>query len=114
PLFPLFWTYAFLGPVRAGLWHIALPGQVYAGGLAGFAVPFVLGAPQVRALPPDLLIVLMMVAAATAGAAVGGFAGVLRARFQVNEILVTMMLNSIIFWLFAYMIKDGGPFMSAP
>ena len=114
-IFLLFCTYAFLVPLRAGLWNIGLPGQVYAGGLAGFAVPFVLGvhAAQARALPPDLLIVLMVVAAATAGAVVGGFAGVLRARFQVNEILVTMMLNSIIFWLVAYMIKEGGPFMSA-
>jgi simple sugar transport system permease protein len=54
----------------------------------------------------------MVVAAAAAGAAVGGFAGLLRARFQVSEILVTMMLNSIMFWLVAYMIKEGGPFMS--
>src|SRR3989441_11149009 len=55
----------------------------------------------------------MIAAAAAAGAATGGFAGLLRAKLQVNEILVTMMLNSILFWLVAYMIKEGGPFMSA-
>src|SRR5207253_90011 len=34
-IFLLFCTYAFLVPLRAGLWNIGLPGQVYAGGLAG-------------------------------------------------------------------------------
>ena len=114
-IYLLFCTYAFLVPLRAGLWNIGLPGQVYAGGLAAFAVPFVLRGhdPQTLALPPGLLIVLMVAAAAAAGAVTGGFAGILRAKLQVNEILVTMMLNSILFWLVAYMIKEGGPFMSA-
>src|SRR3990170_3970593 len=109
-IYLLFCTYAFLVPLRAGLWNIGLPGQVFAGALAAFAVPFVLGAlePQTLAIPPWLLILLMVASAAAAGAAVGGFAGILRARLQVNEILVTMMLNSIFFWLVAYMIKEGG------
>src|SRR2546422_10818032 len=83
--------------------------------LAAFTVPFLLRAhgPQTLRLPPGLLIVFMIAAAAAARAATGGFAGVLRAKLQVNEILVTMMLNSILFWLVAYMIKEGGPFMSA-
>ena len=113
-IFLLFCTYAFLVPLRAGLWNIGLPGQVYAGGLAAFAVPFVLRAHETQtALAPGLLILLMVASAAAAGGVVGGFAGILRARLQVNEILVTMMLNSILFWLVAYMIKEGGPFMSA-
>lgn len=114
-IFLLFCTYAFLVPLRAGLWNIGLPGQVFAGALGAFAVPFVLHAHEAQTLPlpAGLLILLMVAAAAIAGAAVGGVAGVLRARLQVNEILVTMMLNSILFWLVAYMIKEGGPFMGA-
>jgi len=113
-IYLLFCTYAFLVPVRAGLWNIGFPGQVYAGALGAFAVPFVLGASETQiALPSELLILFMVVAAAVAGALVGGFAGILRARLQVNEILVTMMLNSIFFWLVAFMIKEGGPFMGA-
>ena len=113
-IYLLLCTYAFLVPLRAGLWNIGLPGQVYAGGIAAFAIPFVLHVQEAQALslPPGVLILLMVAVAAAAGAAVGGFAGVLRARFQVSEILVTMMLNSILFWLVAYMIKEGGPFMS--
>jgi simple sugar transport system permease protein len=111
-IYLLFSTFAFLVPLRAGLWNIGLPGQVFAGALAAFAVPFVLGGDAPTALASGGLVTLMVVAAAAAGAAVGGFAGLLRARFQVSEILVTMMLNSIMFWLVAYMIKEGGPFMS--
>ena len=112
-IYLLFCTFAFLVPLRAGLWNIGLPGQVFAGALAAFAVPFALrGGDTQASFASGGLIILMVVAAAAAGAAVGGFAGVLRARFQVNEILVTMMLNSIMFWLVAYMIKEGGPFMS--
>lgn len=112
-IYLLFCTYAFLVPFRAGLWNIGLPGQVFAGGLAAFAVPVALrvAAEGQSGLPPGLLIALMVAAAAAAGAAVGGFAGILRARLQVNEILVTMMLNSILFWLVSFMIKEGGLFM---
>lgn len=111
-IYILFCTYAFLVPFRAGLWNIGLPGQVFAGGLAAFAVPVIFRAGDGQGgLPPGLLIVLMVAAAAAAGAAVGGFAGILRARLQVSEILVTMMLNSILFWLVSFMIKEGGLFM---
>lgn len=113
-IYLLLCTYAFLVPLRAGLWNIGLPGQVYAGALATFAVPFAFRATgPAPALPAAALVALMVAAAAAAGAAVGGFAGVLRARLQVNEILVTMMLNSILVWIVAYMIKEGGPFMGA-
>ncbi|MDR7422475.1 MAG: ABC transporter permease [Armatimonadota bacterium] len=115
-IFLMLCTFAFLVPLRAGLWNIGLPGQVYAGALAAFAVPRVLGAQDAGPpffLPPELVVSLMVVAAAAAGAATGGLAGLLRARLAVNEILVTMMLNSILFWLVSYMIKEGGPLMGA-
>lgn len=111
-IYLLFGTYAFLVPLRAGLWNIGLPGQVFAGGLAAFAVPFFLRSAEAQtSLAPGLVILLMVTSAAAAGAAIGGFAGILRARLQVNEILVTMMLNSILFWLVSFMIKEGGLFM---
>lgn len=108
-------TFAFLVPLRAGLWNIGLPGQVYAGALAAFAVPYALRVNELPRppLPAGLVILLMVLGAVIAGAALAGLAGVLRAKLHVNEILVTMMLNSILFWLVAYMIKEGGPFMSA-
>lgn len=111
----LFCAFAFLVPLRAGLWNVGLPGQVYAGALAAFAVPFAARAHELSTLPaaPGVMIFLMVAAAAAAGAVLAGVAGLLRARLAVNEIVVTMMLNWIFFWLVANFIKEGGPFMSA-
>jgi len=57
-IYLLLCTYAFLVPLRAGLWNIGLPGQVFAGALAAFAIPFL-----TLALPPGVAIVLMVAAA---------------------------------------------------
>ena len=55
----------------------------------------------------------MLIAACLGGALYGAIAGYLRGRFNVNEIVVTMMLNFISFWLVSFMIKEGGPFMKS-
>ena len=114
-IFLLLCTFAFIIPFRAGLWNIGMTGQLYGGVLAAFAVPLAFG---VKTSPTEhysagILIPLMMVAAALGGAVVGAIAGYLKGKFDVNEIVVTMMLNFMAFWLVAYMIKEGGPFMSS-
>ncbi len=43
----------------------------------------------------------------------GAIAGFLKGKFNVNEIVVTMMLNFMAFWLVSFMIKEGGPFMKS-
>jgi len=113
-IFLLLCTSAFIIPFRAGLWNIGMTGQLYAGALSAFAVLLAFGGKMLP--PPDLspitLIPLMLIAAALGGAVLGAMAGFLKGKFNVNEIVVTMMLNSITFWLVAYMIKEGGPFMN--
>jgi simple sugar transport system permease protein len=107
-------TSAFIIPFRAGLWNIGMTGQLYIGALGAFAVLFVFGGkgPHASDLSPALLIPLMLIAAALGGAAIGAIAGFLKGKSDVNEIVVTMMLNFIAFWLVAHMIKEGGPFMN--
>ncbi len=114
-IFLLLCTCAFIIPIRAGLWNIGMAGQLYAGALGAFAVAFAFGAKESQSLElsPGIVIPLMMVAAALGGAAIGAIAGFLKGRFNTNEIVVTMMINFITFWLVAFMIKEGGPFMSA-
>lgn len=114
-IFLLLCTCAFIIPIRAGLWNIGMAGQLYAGALSAFAVAFAFGAKgsQSLDLSPGIVIPLMMAAAALGGAAIGAIAGFLKGRFNTNEIVVTMMINFITFWLVAFMIKEGGPFMSA-
>ena len=113
-IFLLLVTYAFIIPFRAGLWNIGMAGQLYAGALGAFAVLYVLGAKSSAGvqLSPPVVIALMMVAAAVGGAIVGLIAGYLKGKFNLNEIVVTMMLNFITFWVVSFMIKDGGIFMN--
>jgi len=111
-IFLLLCTYAFIIPYRAGLWNIGMTGQLFAGALGAFAVVFAFGGhkSQTAALSPEIVIPLMLVAAAAAGAALGAVAGLLKGKFGINEIVVTMMLNFITFWLVSQMIKERGSF----
>src|SRR5690606_5367967 len=107
-------TYAFLVPYRAGLWNIGMTGQVYMGGLAAYGVVYYFGGKT----SPDLdvaasvVLPLMIAAAAAAGALMAGIAGFLKDRWDVNEIVVTMMLNFVGSLVVSHMIKEGGPFMN--
>lgn len=114
-VFLLLCTYAFIIPMKAGLWNIGMAGQLYMGALSAFAVAFAFGAKtsQSAALPAGLVIPLMIAAAILGSAAVGAIAGFLKGRFNTNEIVVTMMINFITFWVVARMIKEGGLFMGA-
>jgi simple sugar transport system permease protein len=91
-----------------------MTGQLYTGALAVFAVLFAFGAKASRSaeLTPGIVIPLVLIAAALGGAALGAIAGLLKGKFNINEIVVTMMLNFIMFWLVAFMIKEGGLFMN--
>lgn len=113
-IFILLCTCAFILPMKAGLWNIGMAGQLYGGALAAFGVALAFGAKgsQTPIQAPALIIIgLMMLAALMGGAVVGAIPGFLKGRFNTNEIVVTMMLNSIGYWLIAFMIKEGGPFM---
>jgi len=113
-IFLLLCTSAFIIPFRAGLWNIGMPGQLYAGALGAFAVLFAFGAKEFRTsdISPAILITFMLIAAALGGAGLGAIAGFLKGKFNINEIVVTMILNFIAFWLVSHMIKEGGPFMN--
>jgi simple sugar transport system permease protein len=109
-IFLLLCTYAFIIPYRAGLWNIGMTGQLYMGSLAAFGVALALGAKQGGAVHPALATTLLVLAAMAGGAAYAAVAGFLRGRFNINEIVVTMIMNFSAFWLVSFMIKEGGPF----
>lgn len=113
-IFLLLCTFAFIIPFRAGLWNIGMAGQFYAGSLATFGLLYVFGGKESLSaeLPAAIVIPLMLVAAALGGAGIGAIAGYFKGKFNLNEIVVTMMLNFIMFWLVSFMIKDGGLFMN--
>lgn len=112
-IFLLLCTYAFIIPYRAGLWNIGMTGQLYIGTLAVFSVLLAFGGKNASSanLSPLLVIPILVAAAAVGGAAYASIAGFLRGKYKINEIVVTMILNFIAFWLVSYMIKEGGPLM---
>ena len=87
---------------RGGMINIGGEGQMIAGALAGTTVALILGdmrVPAEFAKEPgafDLIIVACsLIGGFLAGALYGGLAGFLKAYFDVNEILSTIMLNQI-------------------
>lgn len=85
---------------RAGILNIGGEGQILMGAVASSAVALAL--PD---LPAVILMPLVLLTGCVAGCIWGGIAGWLKARFAVNEILSTVMLNSIALQLYTYLIR---------
>lgn len=79
------------------LWNIGAEGQFYIG---AFAATMVVMVPLIPPDSPKAVVIGAMIIMGLVGGAVWGFVpGFLKARFQINEIITTLMLNYIaIFW----------------
>jgi simple sugar transport system permease protein len=86
---------------RAKVWNIGQEGQLYAGAMG---VTFVVLATQSLNLPAGVFIPLLLVTSVVAGAIWGGIPGFLKARFNVNEIIVTVMLNYVVLYLCTFLL----------
>jgi len=80
---------------KARLFNIGAEGQLYAGALAAVAVGGLHGGSGFG-LPPGLLFVLMMLAAALAGALLLLGPALLKAKLGVDEVVTTLLLNFIV------------------
>jgi ABC-type uncharacterized transport system permease subunit len=89
---------------RAGLFNIGGQGQYTVGGVVAVWI-----GSSFAGMPPVLHITLAIVAAALAGAAWAGIAGLLKATIGVHEVISTIMLNWIAIWLGVYLFQLGGP-----
>ena len=85
---------------RAGIFNLGGDGQIYMGALASVLV--VLALPG---LPGPLLILVGLVAGMIGGALWGGIAGGLRSKLGLSEIITTIMLNFIAFWIVSYLVR---------
>jgi general nucleoside transport system permease protein len=86
---------------RARLFNIGAEGQLYAGALATIAI----GSGAVQA-PPGLLVPLVLLTAAAAGAALMLVPTFLKVRLGVDEVVTTLLLNFIVL-LFVQMMLEG-------
>jgi len=91
---------------RARIWNIGGEGQFFAGAMGGWWVANAWG----DSLPQLVILLISVLAAALAGAVWASIAGVLKARFDTNEIITTVMLNFVIGFILSYLL--GGPWRS--
>jgi len=87
---------------RARLFNIGAEGQFLAGAMGAVWVSLAFG----DALPSGLLIPLTMLGALATGGLWGGIPGLLRARYGTSEIIVTVMMNFVIYFLLAFLLGD--------
>jgi simple sugar transport system permease protein len=85
---------------RMQLWNIGAEGQLYMGAVAAAGTALFL-LPDARGL---VLIPAMLIAGAIGGAFWGGIPGVLRARFNANETITTLMLNYVAILFTQYLV----------
>lgn len=81
-------------------WNTGAEGQVLIGMLASIACMFYIG----DALPSWLLIIVMFIASAVAGAVWAGIPGVFKAVWNTNETLFTLMMNYVAMQLVSFFI----------
>ena len=85
---------------RSRVWNIGAEGQFVIGALVGGA--FALNVPIAN---PVIMVALVGVVAATAGAGFGWIVGFLRARWNVNEVISSLLLNYIGIFTLNYAVR---------
>lgn len=83
---------------RTGLFNIGAEGQLMAGSVAATAVALWVQAPA------GIHVILVLLAAALAGGLWGSIPGWFKARFNVHEVVVTIMMNYVILFLNNWMV----------
>ncbi|HEV7956596.1 MAG: transporter permease [Microbacteriaceae bacterium] len=87
---------------RVGLFNIGGRGQMLVASAAAGWVGFTLD------LPVIVHMLIALVAGVVAGAIWGGVVGLLKARTGAHEVIVTIMLNYVAFYLIAYLLRTPG------
>lgn len=88
---------------KAQIWNIGADGQFTLGAIFAMAAALYLPFPNVIKMP------LSFIAAFIGGACWGGIAAFLKTKFNANEVITTLMLNYIAFYLLEWLVK--GPMM---
>ena len=87
---------------RSGQFNIGGRGQMLMAAVAGGWIGFGLD------LPPVIHMVVAIVAGIVGGAIWGGIAGVLKATTGAHEVIVTIMLNYVAFYIIGYLLATPG------
>ena len=92
---------------NTGLFNIGASGQMLLGGLCATAIGLTLN------LPKPLLLSLMLLAAMIGGGLWAVIPGYLKAKFNVHEVVSTIMMNWIAYWVIYYVVPAyfKGPYL---
>lgn len=82
-------------------WNIGAEGQMLVGGIVTAAIMIYMG----EKLPTPLILILMFLSSAVAGAVWGFIPALFKARFNTNETLFTLMMNYIAIQLTAFCVS---------
>lgn len=89
---------------KAGMFNVGGEGQLFLGGLAATMTGICLqGASPLIAVPAAFL------SAALAGGIYAFIPAVLKVRLKVNEVITTIMLNSVAIYVCSYLVNSSGP-----
>jgi simple sugar transport system permease protein len=89
---------------RCGLFNIGGQGQYMLGAIAGVWI-----GTSLPGLPGFFHILLCLAAGVLAGALLAGIAGILKATVGAHEVIVTIMLNWIVYWFGTFLFGLQGP-----
>jgi simple sugar transport system permease protein len=92
---------------RAGLFNIGGQGQYLVGAIVAVAI----GA-ELTGLPRGIHVPLVLLCAVLAASIWAGIAGLMRATVGAHEVITTIMLNWIAYWIGSYLFSIGGPLQS--
>lgn len=92
---------AFAFTYKANLYNIGAQGQFYVGCLCAVAISLALQA----SLPGPIVIILAMLGAMGGGAAMGLLIGFLKARFNANEFLTSMMSTYVVLYVMKLLLR---------
>ncbi len=92
---------------KTGLFNIGGAGQMLIGGLCATAIGLTFSWPK------PILLTVIVLASLFGGALWGALPGVLKARFNVHEVVSTIMMNWIAYWSVFYIVPQyfKGPFL---
>lgn len=88
-------------PARAGLINVGGEGQIFLGAIMGAAIAKIVG----DGLPAPVMIPLLLAAGIVGGALWVGVAAFLKAAFNVNETISTLLLNYVAFYVLSYVVN---------
>lgn len=91
-------------PLKAGLWNVGAEGQLVLGAVASTWVGLNVSLPAVFLLP------LMFLAATVVGAVWAGVPAILKAKWDINEIITTLLLTFVAADVMSYLVR--GPMQS--